>query len=495
MDAADGEAVTQGGAALLLCRLLGMETAQGKPFYEGLCASGVQNAVLLDSDAISGGGPPHTALVYRNAAVVNLLQTDGLPEALVGERGTLLLDQAGRAVGFPPDGNARETVTAASADAAGLNGLAVAGSTAVLPDGEKTNWESCWFDLKEGDEVVVYRDAAGQIDLLWVKDPAAGAAVTVTGFYEDASPSAAAPEAVTIPGASFHVTDQGLAALKGYTTGARITLTPDRAGRVTDARDAGNAAMAGMLKSASAGRAEAEPLSNITVSGAVSGSISSTLTGNLVKVFSPAAGKLSVSALSYTPGSLAGKELADDLRVFEQAGGSTPAELAADHVDFEALSDGDILHLGTDSAGRVNLLVLNNVTGACYAYGILREGEQTGGTGEMKYTNRTVAVENAGGTGKALVTGWAFQDGAVGGAAASGDGKAASVVVLEALEGLSRADFTGSGGVGGYPIAEDVQAYNSVTGKWTTLAALKAFTNRFTAYYDGLGVVRVIFGE
>lgn len=480
--------MTRGQAALLLYNLLGKNTTQGKPFYQGLAASTVTNAVLTDSEEIT---------VYANNALTDYTAANPLPAALVGERGTLLLDSSGKAVGFLPDDNLRKTVTVTSADADAVNGIAVPNETTVVLDDERTTWQDSWYDLRSGDEVVVYYSDAGTMDLLWVKTRAAATGSTVTGYYEDASPNTTAPSTITVLGAALSVTDEGRSALKGYSIGDKITVTLNASGKVVDVGAATSTAqMVGVLKSAGTDKAEVELLSGVTVSGTLSSTVSSTLTGNLVKVSSPEKGKISVSSLSYTAPSVGiGKlTLAGEVKVYERVNGSVLTEIDLGDLPTDTAASA-ILHAGTNASGEVDLLVLNDVTGAAYTYGILAKGEKQGGSGDMKYTNATVSVENSKGTGTAYITGLSFTDGSVGGVAYNAEGKAASIVTLTAREGLTRADFSGSEKVAGMLLAEDLQVYNNQTDKWITLSAAKAFTDSFTAYYDAHGVVRVLFAE
>lgn len=480
--------MTRGEAALLLYNLLGMSTAQGKAFCQGLAASTVANAVLTDSEEIT---------VYANNALTDYAYVNALPAALVGERGTLLLDSAGRAVGFLPDDNLRKTLTVTSTGADAVNGVAIPNAATVVLDDERTTWQESWYDLRKGDEVVVYYSAAGTVDLLWVKTRMAGATATLTGYYEDASPNTTAPGTITVLGAALSVTDEGRTALKGYSIGDKITVTLNADGKVTHVAAAtATVSMTGLLKSASTDKVQVELLCGVTISGAPYSGVSSALTGGLVKVSAYSGGKLSVTAHSFTPPAVALEKLtlAENVRVFERVNGSVLTEIDLGDAPAETAASA-ILHAGTNAFGAVEVLVLDDVSGSSYVYGLLVKGEKTGGSGTLQYTNTTVAVENSTGKSTAYVTGLSVTEGAVGGVAGNAEGKAAAIITLTAKEGLTRADFDGSDTAGGMPLAADVQVYNAVTGKWVTLSAAKAFTNSFTAYYDPHGVVRVIFAE
>ena len=480
--------MTRGEAALLLYNLLSKNTAKGQLFYQGLGATTMTNAVLTDNTEIT---------VYANNSLTDYTAVNALPAALVGERGTLLLDSAGRAVGFLPGDNVRKTLTVSELDGSSLNGISIGNSVVLVMDEERTTWEDGWYDLRRGDEVVVYYSDAGTIDLLWVKTRAAGGQATVTGYYEDAAPNTTAPSTITVLGAALSVTDEGRAALKGLAIGDKITVTLNSSGKVIDAQAVNSStAMTGVLKSATSDKLQVELLCGVTVSGKPYSTVPSTLVGGLVKVSASSSGKLSVSALSLTAPAapLSKLTLADGVKIYERVNGSLLAELEESDLPDEVAAS-SILHAGLNAAGEVEVLVLGDVTGAAYTYGILVKGEKQGGSGTMTYTNTTVSVENSSGQSTAYVTGISFKDESVGGVAPNAEGKAAAIVTLTAKEGLTRADFSGSDSLGGMPLSDDVQVYNALTGKWVTLSAAKAFTDSFTAYYDAHGVVRVIFAN
>jgi hypothetical protein len=490
--------LTRGEAAIILYHLLSMDAAQGKPFYQGLASTAVTGAVLMDNDATAADGTAHTAMVYANGAVVYYNQSTALPEALVGERGVLLLDSSGKSMGFLPGDTVEKTVTVSDADGSALNGIPMDSGVTVLLEDEKTTYQESWYDLRDGDQVVIYYNAAGSIDLLWVRDRAAGTETTLVGYYEDASPNTTAPSTITVLGASLSVTDEGRAALKGFAIGDKLTVTLNAERKVIDAaRATSTIQMVGALKSASISKVEVALLQGLTISGEPYSTVASTLVGGLVRVSAAASGELSVSALNYstTTKALGQMDLASNVRLYEQVNGSVPVEIDLDDILTDSVPASSILHAGTNAAGEVDLLVLDDVTGAAYAYGILNAEVKQTGSGTQSVTNNTVSVENGDGTGTAYITGSSVKDGVVGGVAGNATGKTASVVTLTAIEGLTRSDFDGSSGVAGLPIADDVQVYNAVTGKWTTLSGAKAFTNRFTAYRDAHGVVRVIFAE
>ena len=492
--------LTRGEAAVLLYTLLAMDTTQGRPLYEGLASQTVTSTLLTGVDVTADDGTAHTVEVWTaSGGVKHYSYVNALSEELIGTRGTLLLNESGKVVGFIPDGTTTRTVTLASVDGAGLtdengNTFAIANSVSVLLKGETLTWSDSWYDLRAGDTVALCYSAAGSIEVLWVKERETTAGTVLTGWYENASPNTAAPDTITVLGAQLSVAEEGLDSLRDFSIGDKISVTLNGDGEVivVEAASSGAPVMAGILTSRNNSTVSVALSSGVTVFGELYSGSASALNGSLVQVTSPAKGKLSVSALgtSSVPGSLdvatgtlGELALSPDVAIYDQVKGNGVVEVSLSDILVDTVPASSIAYVSTDSAGQVNLLVLEDVTGSCYIYGFLEKGEQTSGSGTMQYTNTTVTVDN-GENNTAYITGMSFTDGTVGGVVSTGEGKVASLVVLTAVEDLTRADFDGSDSVAGIPIASDVKVYNAVTETWVTLSQAKAFTDTFTAYYD-----------
>ena len=342
-------------------------------------------------------------------------------------------------------------------------------------------------------------------------------------IYEDASPNAKAPEKIRILGHDFQVLESAWDTIGQFSLGSNVTLLLTADGKV-----------AGMAKSS--GQVRSNALGIVTSSTAVqmflpnggtvelTGSKSdlSKLTDNLINVTSSARDRINGSRLSSgsVPGNfevgsmkLGSYTVANGVRIFEQVGSAVTAVDLTGLGGSVAAKDIEAYHL--DSSNQVDYIVLKAVTGDAYTYGILRAGEQPGGSGEMTYTNRTVAVENHSGAGTALITGYAFKDGGFGGVVKGygeldGLAKAASVIELTEIKNVSSGDIFVSQGVtyvnaGGktYRVADDVECYKQATKEWfkqesgaDRLAACKAFSNDLTIYVDPIGEkVRIVVAK
>lgn len=490
-------ALTQGEAALMLYALLGQSDSTGKDYIDNLCASKVENAVLLDTDAESGDGTEGMVEVYANQNLSWYEPAADL-EGLAGSRGTLLLDQSGRVTGFLPDDTVRYTLIPESVTANCINGgYTVSGSTAVVMGDTLTTFENCWYDLAGCPQLTLYYNQSGNLELVAATEGNGYEGVTLTGYYESASPNTATPDTITLLGMVLEVEESAVSSLSAFSVGDKITVTLDGGGAVISATAGGQTTLYGVL-----GEGQVELTCGLTAKGTVSGSAGA---GDLVKVTSSGVGKLSVSQVSggssldlnVSEGTLGSIPLADNVRIYEWAGTSVVTEIDLEDIQSATVKASDIDFYATDSNGLVSVLLLDDVTGNAYTYGLLTMGSRTEGSGTMTYTNRTVSVENGSGTTQEYITGQSGRTGDMGGIAVSSEGKAVSVVTLSEAEGVSQSAFESLDAVVidgvRVPISDAAQGYNSDTERWVTLSQARAYSDTFTVYYSGtLGVDAVV---
>lgn len=501
-------ALTRGEAALLLYGLLSQSDKEGGDYIDKLCASKVTDAVLLDVDAEADDGTAGLVQICTSQGLSYYEPAEELSSVLTGERGTLLLDKSGEVCGFLPDDTVSRTVTISDVSATGITDASgsfhsISNSVSVLLDDTLTTYGSSWYDLEGRNSVTLYYNKKGTVDLVTASQAVAYEGVTLSGYYEAVSPNASAPDTITLLGIELPVSDAGQSSLSQFSVGDRITVTLDGTGEVISAVSYSQQQVSqyGVL-----GNGEVVLSCGLTAKGTISSS--SAQTGELVKVTSTGVGKLSVTpaesevslSLDLTKNTLGSIPLADNVVIYERVKDSVAVEIDLDDILVSTVSSSKIDFYATDTNGEVNVLLLDDVTGSAYTYGILEAGEQSGGSGSLSYTNATVSVENSAGTSQSYVTGQTVRDGAVGGIAVNGEGKAVSVVTLTQSKDVARSSFDREESVVvdgvRVPISDDVQVYNTDNSTWITLSQAKAYTDTFTIYYSGtLGtdaVVRVI---
>lgn len=431
------DALNRGQAALLLYNLTQMENVQGKVFGLGLGAAAVSDAILLDNDAEDGGGTLHTAKVYANGNLQWYEQATAPADSLVGRRGTLLLDKSGKVCGFLPDDSVRKTITVEKATASAVedtlgNSYSLSGEIPVLEDDEKTSYQAIWYDL-EGRELTLYYAESGGITLAVASAPIAYDGVMLSGYYENASPNASDPSTITLLGHTFEVADDVLG-LSALAVGDKITVSLNGAGEVVRAWSYNEQKAAVIAVLDSAGQGKFTHISGLSLNAEISNSSKAQeLEGTLVKINPSGQGKCSVTSLS--SGSTAAAlnvatkklgtvALAAGVKIYDQVSGAIPVEIELDDILTDIVAAKSILYVGTNGKGEVDLLVLDDVTGDGYTYGIYRtktvtETVQGLGQGEQAdtYSYLTAAVENSSGTTSYARTLQSVRSGSAGGIA------------------------------------------------------------------------------
>lgn len=229
------------------------------------------------------------------------------------------------------------------------------------------------------------------------------------------------------------------------------------------------------------------------------------------------------------------KALSEGARFFEQVGNGELVEIERSDITVDTVPANKITYVGYDWAGRVDKLVLDDVTGDRYDYGMIYyrpagpqdvenavpdpdtgKVPQTYQNGEIRVTN---GATGEGGISYVVGSVEGAKSGRYGGIAGSldtlnGKHRLAGYVPLTSADGIRRSQIDTSNMVLTtnemvLPISSQVQIYSEATGGWYTVskdASAKdnleralAFSNDMTVYYDRTpgegGKVRIIVLE
>ncbi len=342
----------------------------------------------------------------------------------------------------------------------------------------------------------------------------------LTGVYENAAPSPVSPSTVTVMGHAFPVLDAALADLTHFKIGDRVTLlltqdyqvagvvSPDKVSalaygvaQVQGSKDDYTATVT--LASGGVGK--------VTLSGKVNiSSLSAAAApGRLVAVSSSKAGELTLTYPDLTPptspwspskGKLGSLTVLPQAAVYDKVEGGALKAVSLADVTVKSVPADKILHYATDSAGNVNLLILSDVTGECYTYGLLSKRDVDESYGDALSTkNLKVFLQNSAGEGD----GTAFIDGqGLSGKLGSYYGVAPSLsnrggtpllaasVELRQLGTVPRSAFgttTVTFNGADYPLASNIDdlCYNASAKTWfSSLDDALAYSSRLTLYFD-----------
>lgn len=336
----------------------------------------------------------------------------------------------------------------------------------------------------------------------------------LTGVYENVYPNAESPSLVTVMGHAFEVLPGAAEDLARMELGKPVTLLLTLDGRVAGAVSTNKArsTVIGLVQKESTPDklvVESINLRGCTFSGASYRSQEGVeqLKGQLVTVSSGASGRITVSPLTGSTstnkwdvqaGTIGNAVVADNVKIFEKVGSSAILPVEAEDVTCAVVPASRLLYVGKDYAGRVDLLILDDVTGDGYTYGFLTGGsEQTDSFHGEPIYNATITVYSADGTQTLFGSTEIPKSNTPGGVVASlntlnGSPKAAGCVLLECIKDVSRSAFDVVDGkttvtVQGtaWPVAENVVCYNKITGLWfDSLSEARAFSDELTLYYD-----------
>ncbi|MDP4109413.1 MAG: hypothetical protein Q8878_05215, partial [Bacillota bacterium] len=344
----------------------------------------------------------------------------------------------------------------------------------------------------------------------------------LTGIFQKASPSFTHPSSVTVLGKEFSVTKEAAKYFSGVSYNDLVTLLFDPNMNVAAVYPAQKLQFEqiGILSSLNDSGAKVTLMSGINVelpvelsaydytrfNGASVPTIYK-LEGKLVKVLQDRNGKMILLASetkqyvsgdwNISAGTLGAAKVLSGVRVFEQVDPSAPIiEVSASDIHIPVVKSDNIRRIFTDYAGRVTHIILGDVTGNGYEYGIFAAGNDSSGN--------TVTLQQSGGTKSYYSEKNGGNIGTPGEVAKGMENMKCYTnlpcKLLKFMGTVTLGDFDGAKGVtvsdGYIKLSDDVQVYSSEQKKFLTLSEAKANFTSFGIYSDrGLsegGKVRII---
>ncbi len=355
----------------------------------------------------------------------------------------------------------------------------------------------------------------------------------LTGIYENASPNTTAPSTIRLMGYNFTVLPSAVADLQSFKIGDRMTLllTHDYrvAGVVTPNAATGTAVG---VAEVTAGNSKVTLFDGaITLEGknTLNAAAAQKLNGKLVTAsssqkeyltLSPISNSGTTASIDLATGTMGSRKLAANVKFFDCVEGGAVLQVNKDDILLSKIPSGKIAFTSLDYAGRVSMVVMNDVTGDCYQYGYFLYETETkpsfglDGKQDGTYDLHYISVRQGDSTGKETVTKRiqtlaSIRSGIPGGLAVTVGGEFAGYMELKSLKGVARSSFdvdemtmTTTDHI--YRIAKDVQCYNKTTRQWYApgkagLAAVIGFSDTVSVYYDKApqegGKIRMIVTE
>lgn len=566
--------LTRAQAAILFRNLLFTKSNGSESTYlSSLGGSEVEGGIVLDVSAKADDGDPAfqtTIATYKTGR--------SFDASLEGKEGKVVLNKDKELIAFvPKSGTSERVVNVTSTEAtylmaSGGEKITVEPETVVYQDNKATTWKDCYLSVSTPTPVTFHYGADGKLSYLFFSaaDPDGadvmvarrlsagtnpfasmaegkpytmfknGALATtadirpydvavydagtgviqvsdlrLTGIYEDASPSPAAPTSIKVMGRSFPVLSSARQDLNAFKVGDEITLL-----LTTDAQVAG-AVSPSVLKGEAVGIASTTKAGDnstatvkllqggLEVSGGVSASAAERYNDQLVTVSSTSVGRLNLSLvessnvkgdLDVAARTLNGKALAQDVVIYDRAKDGSVVSVAYDSLTIEKISRDDISFVSYDYADKVKCIVLDDVTGDAYQYGYFAYYPRVSSSESENPTPPMLCVKQGGADGtetftsKGVFMRSGVRQNAPGGVAYNSKGNIAATVTLQSAQHVNRAAFdleemtVNIGGVS-YVISPSVQCYNKTSKTWYApgkagVEAARAYSDDLTLYFD-----------
>ena len=345
----------------------------------------------------------------------------------------------------------------------------------------------------------------------------------LTAVYTDPAPNPKTPQTLSVLGKSFDVLESAWDTIGNVKPGDSVSLLLTADGKV-----AGIVPASGKVRSTAIGIINGSSVSVFLPNGGtmeLSGSVTGSVADGQPVIVSATKTGLSVSRLpeQHAPGAfdvsrmkLGDYTVSNSVRIYEQAGGSGVMQpVSRGDLSMSSIPADQIATYHMNTSNIVDYIVLNNVTGVAYIYGMMVGGyEETDGASERYVWNLRNGSQDVKFSPTTSYNGQSGDMiGVVLGSNREGKATIRSIVKLMELKNVKAEDFFESQGVSyvnyrgqNYRIANNVECYYNRTGNpvskdnWLTggdgasrFTSIKAYSDTFTIYVDDVGKeVRII---
>lgn len=444
--------------------------------------------------------------------------------------------------------------------------------TPVVLNGELVEYGSAWPDLTPDYQLNIFYDAGRQIELISAAQSTSGAdsfvygtqgAVSipsgfqilkngvsvdlsklkqydlvtlnadskaaiasdrrVTGSLTEASPSFGHPSSIKVLGSTYQISDRAASYFTNMKYGDRITLLLDTYGNVQAAYPASTISSEniGVFTSAAESGATVQLLTGGKATGALSSSNDQSLLGQLVRVSSDKDGKLTLSAYSGSKVSgawdvgartLGASKVAPNAKLYEVVADKAPAvSVSESDLPQSTVASSGIRYTVLDSAGSITAIVLSDVTGQGWQYGLanVESKKESGGSWDgqnITYETYTVTLRTIE-DGKAVTKSYpvATQPSGISGSyigipkgmdALEGRLFYLPTKPLKAIDTVDLTSFDGADGVkttsGYYKLPENIGVYVPSYERMVPLREAKVNFTSFALYGDGASDTKTV---
>lgn len=341
----------------------------------------------------------------------------------------------------------------------------------------------------------------------------------ITGIYENASPNVTNPSKITLMGTEFSVLPTAADTMSKLKLGQAITLLLTEDNQVAGAVEAGTSGAMGnamgIVKELSKDSATVNLLCGLTITGKVTLSDTEVtrLKGQLAAVASSQKGAIALSRLvggaqgdlDVTTQKMGSKLLAENVKIYQSTSDGAEA-ISLSQIPSASIPSSGVTYARTNWAGKIDLMVLSNLTGSEYRFGRFSytyayEEEQSDGTTKT-YPSKISVISGSTVLGPfpeifTVENDLDVHDGDyVGVILNRQETEIQTILLLTKFENIANSAWSSltSVNLGGrsYTVPSDALYYNKTTRQWITQDEARAFATSSTVYTDNSGYVRAV---
>ena len=472
----DGNAaLTRAQAAKLFLNLLTAEKNGGGTLY----------TLSKETDLYSVDGS--TGEMKTSAGIFSMVHPTA-STSLVGTKGYVVLNEAGKALTFLPiTSGSGGTASAAivlyeDKSAAGFNELAGSSTYSIYKNGIPVGIG----DLRKNDVATYYPET----NSIRVCD------TRVSVYYESCEPTPSAPTKIKVLGGTeFSVLPSAMDSLAKFKPGKQMTLLLTADGQIAAAVE-GTASSRGNALALVSDDGSIHLICGTALI-PLEAKAEEKYAGQVVRVSSTQKGSVNLTSLSggvsgdlnLSEKTLGTKQLTENVLVFDHG-----KQITLSQITRETVKKDQITYAHTNWAGNVDLIVLNARTDSDTIYGKAIVRTTVIGEGEDAETSTTVEVVYGDKSTGEMETAYSVSNGSYVAVKVKA-GQLISLTPLGCLKTVSDTAWIGNEAVlhGGrsYSVSPDVLCYNKDSQEWVTLDAARAYSQTADLYVKD-GVVHII---
>ncbi len=409
-------AVKRSDAAMLLMNTLGapLKDSEGSMLLDKVAAGTVKDCILLATSQTDSSLAANEARFFEGGSINSRKTAGTLDRSLIGVHGTIVIGKGGEnvALGIVPNSNKQEVLSVRTVAADRIT----TDAQTLRPDRDTTlyvarenksgSYDEMWASIQPNDKfygvanaasipqeykivkngAVIERSQLKKYDVVTLDSVNRQALISdarISGQYLEGGPTVSYPQTVTLYGQEYFISESAAETFKNIKLKDYITLLFNESGDVVAAypKSEVSADMQGIITAVNGQKATVALTNGLTLSVETEVEKLNDLMGRLVSIGQSSNGKAYLTKKSFSgkasgswsveSGKLGNSAVSPKVRIYEEVLSGAPlAAVSLSDISALTVASKDIRYTVADSAGTITTIVMGDVTGESWIYGI-----------------------------------------------------------------------------------------------------------------------------